>query len=331
MHHLAEASGWIASGCVLAAFLMRRMRPLRLAAIASNAAFIAYAVQLELLPILLLHTALLPINLWRLAEQEQAGGAQRGLPRAGWATIALLLAVLLAPGPAAGGEAPAPPVAEIRFLDAGGLSGTLLVPARRPPNGLVLLLPDGPDADARGAPYAEQLLGAGFAVFDTLRGGEDAAAAARTVAELPAAAGLGSLPVAVLGFGSGARVALRLGTGVAARVLLYPGCASPAEDDAGGDPLLLLHGGAEAGGADGGCAALAASLARGGRPVRRIAYAGASHAWDYPAYGDGLRILLPRPDGAEGLVPALPWPELAAMSAAQAAGFLATALRAGAP
>jgi dienelactone hydrolase len=330
MHHLAEASGWIASGCVLAAFLMRRMRPLRLAAIASNAAFIAYAVQLELLPILLLHTALLPINLWRLWEQGRAGGAPRGLPRAGWAVTALLLAVLLAPGPAAGGEAPAPPVAEIRSLDAGGLGGTLLVPARRPPNGLVLLLPDGPDADARGAPYAEQLLGAGLAVFDTLRGGEDAAAGARAVAELPAAAGLGPLPVAVLGFGAGARVALRLGPGVAARVLLYPGCAGPAEDDAGGDPLLLLHGGAEAGGEA--CAALAAWLARDGRPVRRIAYAGAYHAWDYPAYGDGLRILLPRPDGAEGLVPALPWPGLAAMSAAQAAGFLATALgRAGAP
>ncbi|CAA9277851.1 MAG: hypothetical protein AVDCRST_MAG27-3532 [uncultured Craurococcus sp.] len=326
MDHLAEASGWIASACVLAAFLMRRMRPLRLAAIASNVAFVAYAAQLGLLPILLLHAALLPINLWRLWEQHRAEGAPKTSPRAGWAVVALLLALLLAPGPAAAGEMPAAPAAEIRFVEAGGLGGRLLLPARRPVAGLVLLLPDGLGADPRSATYVEQLLGADLAVFDVLRGDEDPAAVARAVAALPAAAGLEAEPVGVIGFGAGARRALGLGPGVAGRVLLYPGCAGLAAT-AATDPVLVLHGKADAGNSAEDCADLAERLASGGRPVRRIAYAGAGYAWDYPAYGQSQRSLLPLPDGG-GLVAALAWPELTAMSAAQAAGFLGSALRA---
>jgi hypothetical protein len=95
------------------------------------------------------------------------------------------------------------------------------------------------------------------------------------------------------------------------------------------DPVLVLHGEADAGNGAAGCADLAGRLARSGRPVRRIAYADAGYAWDYPAYGQARRILLPRPDGG-GLVAALPWPELAAMSAAQAAAFLGGVLRASA-
>ena len=329
MDYLAEASGWVASGCVLAAFLMRRMRPLRRIAIASNVAFIAYAIQLGLLPILLLHVALLPINLWRLWEQGFVGDVPQGQPRSSWAVTALLLAVLLAPGPAAGREAPASPAGEVRFLEAGGLGGMLLLPAHRPPTGLVLLFSDGQGADPRSATYVDQLLGGDIAVFEIQSGEEDGVAVARATAMLPAAAGLVGVPVGVLGFGAGARQVLSFGHGVAARVLLYPGCAGLADASAtAADPLLVLHGGSDASNSAEACAELVAQLGRDGRPVRRITYADAGYAWDYPAYGQAHRILLPRPDGA-GLVAALPWPELAAMSAAQVAGFLGVAFRAG--
>lgn len=67
--------GWLAVGLVLAASCMRGMAPLRATAVCSNIAFIAYAAQLDLLPILLLHATLLPVNLWRLAELK---GPTRG-------------------------------------------------------------------------------------------------------------------------------------------------------------------------------------------------------------------------------------------------------------
>ena len=41
---------------------------LRIVAICSNFAFIAYALILHLLPILVLHVILLPLNGWRLAQ-----------------------------------------------------------------------------------------------------------------------------------------------------------------------------------------------------------------------------------------------------------------------
>jgi ABC-type glycerol-3-phosphate transport system permease component len=70
--------GYLASGLVFATFYMTEMLPLRLAAIASNLAFIAYGYLGEMTPILLLHVWLLPLNVWRLrqtwAVQRQAGG-----------------------------------------------------------------------------------------------------------------------------------------------------------------------------------------------------------------------------------------------------------------
>jgi hypothetical protein len=61
-----ELSGYIASGLVLAAFYMQDMIPLRLVALASNVAFIAYGVALDLTPIWLLHALLMPLNGYRL-------------------------------------------------------------------------------------------------------------------------------------------------------------------------------------------------------------------------------------------------------------------------
>jgi len=59
--------GFLASALVLAAFGMKDMVNLRIVAICSNFAFIAYALLLHLLPILVLHVILLPLNGWRLA------------------------------------------------------------------------------------------------------------------------------------------------------------------------------------------------------------------------------------------------------------------------
>jgi len=48
-----------------------RFRRLRLLALAGNAAFIAYGSMAQLLPVLVLHLALVPVNLWRLNQAFQ--------------------------------------------------------------------------------------------------------------------------------------------------------------------------------------------------------------------------------------------------------------------
>ena len=68
---IAEIAGYLASALVFATFYMKLMGPLRMAAIASNVAFIIYASLGGMTPILLLHAALLPLNLWRLHQMRQ--------------------------------------------------------------------------------------------------------------------------------------------------------------------------------------------------------------------------------------------------------------------
>jgi CRP/FNR family cyclic AMP-dependent transcriptional regulator len=63
-----EFFGYIASALVFATFYMRTMLPLRIVAIVSNVAFITYALIDGLTPILILHGALLPLNLLRLLQ-----------------------------------------------------------------------------------------------------------------------------------------------------------------------------------------------------------------------------------------------------------------------
>jgi len=72
----ADLLGYVASALVLATFCMRAMVPLRILAIFSNLAFIAYGYEASLLPILLLHLVLLPVNLVRLAESRGIVAAQ---------------------------------------------------------------------------------------------------------------------------------------------------------------------------------------------------------------------------------------------------------------
>jgi len=66
-----EALGWAAALLTLLTFFSADMRRLRLLALAGNAAFIAYGSMAQLLPVLVLHLALVPVNLWRLNQAFQ--------------------------------------------------------------------------------------------------------------------------------------------------------------------------------------------------------------------------------------------------------------------
>lgn len=62
----SQILGYVAAILVLAAFTMRSNTLLRTFAILSNLSFIGYAYLEQLLPVMLLHGILLPINIYRL-------------------------------------------------------------------------------------------------------------------------------------------------------------------------------------------------------------------------------------------------------------------------
>jgi CRP/FNR family cyclic AMP-dependent transcriptional regulator len=68
---LSLTLGYVASGLVFATFWMKLPIRLRQTAIASNLAFIAYALAGHLIPILALHAILLPVNVARLVELQR--------------------------------------------------------------------------------------------------------------------------------------------------------------------------------------------------------------------------------------------------------------------
>jgi CRP/FNR family cyclic AMP-dependent transcriptional regulator len=63
-----NALGYAASAFVVLTFYMKEMVPLRAAALCSNVCFLAYGLSLKLGPVVVLHAALIPINLWRLSQ-----------------------------------------------------------------------------------------------------------------------------------------------------------------------------------------------------------------------------------------------------------------------
>ena len=71
-------AAWVAGLLVFSSFFMKTMIPLRVVAIASNVAFISYAllglkygIFGRVYPILVLHSALLPLNVVRLREMKR--------------------------------------------------------------------------------------------------------------------------------------------------------------------------------------------------------------------------------------------------------------------
>src|SRR4029077_212276 len=65
---MGDYIGYLASVMVLCTFCARTMIPLRVIALGSNVAFLAYGGLLHLYPVLLLHAVLMPVNAWRLTE-----------------------------------------------------------------------------------------------------------------------------------------------------------------------------------------------------------------------------------------------------------------------
>jgi uncharacterized protein YjiS (DUF1127 family) len=82
---LTDALGYVAAGLVFATFCAQRMISLRSIAIASNLAFIGYGYLDRLWPILILHSAMLPINIVRCRQSIQGfwstAAAKAGAPR----------------------------------------------------------------------------------------------------------------------------------------------------------------------------------------------------------------------------------------------------------
>jgi hypothetical protein len=86
MTHSGEI-GFVASALVLAAFGMKDMINLRIVAICSNFAFIAYALVLDLPPVLVLHVILLPLNGWRLAQAFQERHGAHKISERSWESV----------------------------------------------------------------------------------------------------------------------------------------------------------------------------------------------------------------------------------------------------
>ena len=66
--HWVQLVGYAASVLVFSTFYMKTMIPLRCVAIASNVAFLTYGYSAGLYPVFLLHTVLLPLNVFRLHQ-----------------------------------------------------------------------------------------------------------------------------------------------------------------------------------------------------------------------------------------------------------------------
>ncbi|MBL7479316.1 hypothetical protein [Legionella bononiensis] len=68
MESMIDLVGYVASSLVFATFYVKRILTLRLIAICSNIAFILYAFECNLHPIFILHSLLLPLNIYRISE-----------------------------------------------------------------------------------------------------------------------------------------------------------------------------------------------------------------------------------------------------------------------
>jgi CRP/FNR family cyclic AMP-dependent transcriptional regulator len=71
--------GYSAALAVLAAFCMSSIVPLRIVAILSNVLFALYGLSAHLYPVFLLHSILLPINVFKLTHVELLPRNGRGM------------------------------------------------------------------------------------------------------------------------------------------------------------------------------------------------------------------------------------------------------------
>lgn len=71
MDSMVDLIGYIAASLVFATFYVKKILTLRLIAICSNIAFIIYAFESHLHPIFILHSLLLPLNMYRIMELKK--------------------------------------------------------------------------------------------------------------------------------------------------------------------------------------------------------------------------------------------------------------------
>ncbi len=222
----------------------------------------------------------------------------------------------------------------VMLEEEGRPAGLLTLPPGPPDRrlGAVLLVPDLLGPDRRSDAYVEQLVGAGLAILEVAAEPEQLTGAEvrRALAALADHPRIDRSRIGLLAFGHGGFVAARAfldADPFAARALLYPGCgallgALPADAPPHRGRLLLLHGTEDPANLAADCVALAARIA-GPEPSRRVAYAGAGYAWDFPQ-ADPLSPWRHPAPGLTGRVTVRGWPALTALSAAEAAAFLAT-------
>ncbi len=71
MDSMVDLVGYVAAGLVFATFYVKKILNLRLIAISSNIAFICYGLAGHLQPIFILHSLLLPLNVYRIFELKR--------------------------------------------------------------------------------------------------------------------------------------------------------------------------------------------------------------------------------------------------------------------
>ncbi|MDB5415158.1 MAG: Dienelactone hydrolase [Rubritepida sp.] len=220
------------------------------------------------------------------------------------------------------------------------------------PTAVVITLYEAAGIDARGWPYAEQMTAAGITVlhmeledtsFDGLGPAVVSDQSLPALARLTAVidilaedARFANAPIGILAFGSAGQVAtlaaanLVYGNRIAAVALLYPGCvtlhaAVTTQGSGPRSPVLLMHGDADPANLPAECVGLAAELARTAQ-VHHVQYPGAGYSWDLAPFGPHEVSRLPWPGRPGERLRVTYWPQAAAHSAAEVAGFFATTL-----
>jgi len=239
--------------------------------------------------------------------------------------VTVLVVVIALARSAVAREEPQAPFEEVEFFEAAGGVGVLVMPAGAPDmrTPAIIILHDALGSDGRSGEYVDQLLAAGLVVLD-LRAtdGMDLGGVIRALATHPR---IMASRIGLLGFGDGARQVAEWPGPVAARALLYPGCASLMPAQMPGEAVLLIHGDADRLHAPAECELLAGRLGAVAHRLRWRPLSDAGYAWDRPVFPNEGRSMLPAPDGS-GRIPTSPWPASAELYAAYVSDFFATTL-----
>jgi len=92
--NLLDVVGYLGGVLVFCTFYLKTMIRLRVVAVVSNVVFIAYGAMGHLVPIMVLHTLLLPLNVWRLIEVKQLIRKVRASAQTGMSTPELIVPYL---------------------------------------------------------------------------------------------------------------------------------------------------------------------------------------------------------------------------------------------